>query len=176
MASSPYPEGMRRETAMMTVGNTLPVLQRAYRAAADKAVAPIGVSQALAWPMVMVGRQGDGVRQGVLAERLGIEAPSLVRSLDQLVDGGFIERREDPVDRRAKTLHLTPAGAAACARIETLLQALRAELYEGVPDEDIAACLRVFGVLEQRLGCAVAPLPAPAPAPVASAPAHGKTR
>lgn len=176
MASNPYPDGMRRETAMMTVGHSLPVLQRAYRAAADKAVAPIGVSQALAWPLVMIGRQGDGVRQGVLADRLGIEAPSLVRSLDQLVDGGFIERREDAADRRAKTLHLTPAGAAACARIEVMLQALRAELYEGVPDEDIAACLRVFGVLEQRLGCAVAPVPARSTPQVAGAAAHRKPR
>lgn len=144
---------------MMTIGFSMPVIQRAYRAAADRAVAPIGVSQALAWPLVLIERLGDGVRQGVLAERLGIEAPSLVRSLDQLVDGGFIERREDPLDRRARTLHVTPAGAQACARIETMLQSLRAELYEGVPDEDIAACLRVFGVLEQRLGCAVAPMP-----------------
>ena len=36
----------------------------------------------------------------------------LVRSLDQLVEAGFVERREDPADRRAKTLYLTPAGVA----------------------------------------------------------------
>lgn len=159
MASNPYPEGMHRQAALMAVGIAMPVLQRAYRAAADRAVAHTGLSQALAWPLVMIGRQGEGVRQGVLAESLGIEAPSLVRSLDQLVDAGFIERREDALDRRAKTLHLTAAGTAACAQIETALQSLRTVVYDGVPDEDIAACLRVFGVLEQRLGCTVMTVP-----------------
>lgn len=155
---STYPEGLNRESALMAVAIALPVLQRAYRAAADKAVAHVGISQALAWPLVMIGRQDGSMRQGVLADQLGIEAPSLVRSLDQLVEAGFVERREDAVDRRAKTLHLTDAGAAACAQIETALHALRATLNEGVADADVAACLRVFAVLEQRLGATVSGL------------------
>ena len=158
MSPSAYPDGLSRESALMALGIALPVLQRGYRAAADKAVAHVGLSQALAWPLVMIGRQGGGMRQGVLAERLGIEAPSLVRSLDQLVEAGFVERREDAVDRRAKTLHTTPAGAAACAQIETALHGLRGPLYDGVADADIAACLRVFAVLEQRLGATVSGL------------------
>ncbi len=167
---SAYPEGLSRESALMAAATALPVLQRAYRAAADKAVAHVGMSQALAWPLVMIGRQG-GMRQGVLADRLGIEAPSLVRSLDQLVEAGFVERREDAADRRAKTLHLTDAGAAACAQIETALLALRATLYDGVADADVAACLRVFAVLERRLGATVSGL-----APYAGAPADFPTR
>ena len=147
-----------REAALMSLGTALSPLQRGYRAAADKAVAHVGLSQSLAWPIVMIGRMHDGVRQGVLAEALGIEGPSLVRSIDQLVEAGFVERREDPADRRAKTLHLTPAGEAACQPIEAALRGLRATLFEGVPDDDIAACLRVFAVLGERLGRA-----APAP-------------
>ena len=142
-----------RETALMATTMLLSVLQRAYKSTADKAVAHLGVSATMAWPLVMIGRQGDGVRQIQLAELLGIEAASLVRSLDQLVAAGLAERREDAADRRAKTLHLTPAGAAAGAQIEAALRELRAGLFEGVPDADLAACLRVFATLEQRLGC-----------------------
>ncbi|GHC70890.1 MarR family transcriptional regulator [Pseudorhodoferax aquiterrae] len=150
-----------RETALMATTMLLSVLQRAYKSTADKAVAHHGVSATMAWPLVMIGRQGDGVRQVQLAELLGIEAASLVRSLDQLVAAGLAQRREDPADRRAKTLHLTPAGATARAQIEATLHDLRASLFEGVPDEDVAACLRVFATLEQRLGC-VMPSRAPA--------------
>ncbi len=157
--SDPEPSPQTREHALMTLGMSLAVLQRGYRAAADKAVAHVGVSQTLAWPIVMIGRMDDGVRQGVLAEALGIEGPSLVRSLDQLVEAGFVERREDPADRRAKTLHLTPAGVAACAPIEAALSLMRAALFDGVSDEDIAACQRVFAVLDERLGRAPAPGP-----------------
>jgi len=149
-----------REAALMKLGTSLSTLQRGYRAAADRAVAHVGLSQTLAYPIVMIGRMEEGVRQGVLAEALGIEGPSLVRSLDQLVEAGFVERREDPADRRAKTLHLTPAGEAVFEPIEAALNLMRASLFEGVSDDDVAACLRVFGLLEERLGRA-APLPWP---------------
>jgi MarR family transcriptional regulator for hemolysin len=144
---------MEREAALMAVTVLLRVLQRAYGSSADKAVAHIGVSQAMAWPLVMIGRQGNGTRQGVIAQLLGIEGPSLVRSLDQLVEAGLVERRRDSTDGRARGLHLTAAGATARAQIEKALHRLRAELFEGVPDADVAACLRVFATLEQRLGC-----------------------
>ncbi|SEB19388.1 MarR family winged helix-turn-helix transcriptional regulator [Variovorax sp. YR216] len=149
----------RREAALVTLGTSLGPLERAYRAAANRAVAHVGLSQALAWPLVTIGRLGDGLRPGVLAEQLGIEGPSLVRSIDQLVQGGFVERREDPDDRRAKTLHLTPSGAQACEHIESALVEMRKSLYQGIPDEDLFACLRVFDVLRERLGCPSPELP-----------------
>jgi len=151
----------QREAALMVIGTSLATLERAYRAAANQAVAHVGVSQALAWPLVTIGRHGDGLRQGVLADILHIEGPSLARSVEQLANAGFIERREDPADRRAKTLHLTDAGAQACAHIEAALIELRTQLYAGIPDEDIAATLRVFATLRERLGLSPADLPPP---------------
>src|ERR1043165_4407708 len=149
-----------REGALMTVGMMLPVLERAYRARANLAMAHVGLSQALAWPLVMIGRQGDGMRQGELATLLGIEGPSLTRSVDQLITGGYIERHEDPDDRRARTLHLTALGADACEQIEVTLRDLRNELYEGIADADVEAALRVFSTLAERVG---APTPAVPP-------------
>jgi len=151
MTSKP-PLAAARNQARLTFGVALPVLSRVYKAAADKAIGHTGMSQAMAWPLVMIGRQGDGVRPGVLADVLAIEAASLVRQLDQLVDAGFIERREDAVDRRAKTLHLTPAGRRTREKIEAALDALRAEMFDGIADEDVAAALRVFAALDGRLG------------------------
>lgn len=148
-----------RETALMSIGMTLPVLERAYRARANLAMAHVGLSQALAWPLVMIGRSGDGLRQGELATLLGIEGPSLTRSLDQLITGGFIERHEDPGDRRAKTLHLTALGADACEQIEDTLRDLRNALYEGIADADIEAALRVFATLSERVGAPKAVVP-----------------
>lgn len=142
----------QRDASLMMLSTSLASLQRGYRAAVDKAVAHIGLSQALALPLVMIGRHGDGLRPGVLATLLGIEGPSLVRSLAQLVDSGFVEYREDAADGRAKTLYLTATGIAAREQIEGVLRELRTSLYAGVADEDIAGCLRVFAALEQRLG------------------------
>jgi len=142
----------QRAASLMAVTSLLSPLQRGYRAAADRSVAHVGLSQAMAWPLVMIGRAGDGVRAGALAEMLAIEGASLVRPLDQLADAGLIERREDAADRRAKGLYMTPAGEAARDKIESALKDLRADLFETVDDADLAACLRVFSALEGRVG------------------------
>ena len=133
-----------RQQSRMAFGAALSVVARAYKAAADKAVGHIGLSQSMAWPLVMIGRLGNGIRPGVLADVLAIEGASLVRQLDQLAEAGLVERREDTVDRRAKTLHLTPAGTRARAKIEASLDAMRAEMFDGIADADLDACLRVF--------------------------------
>jgi MarR family transcriptional regulator for hemolysin len=146
------PAANPRQQARMAFGTVLPPLSRAYKAAADKAVGHMGLSQAMAWPLVMIGRLGNGIRPGTLAEVLAVEGASLVRQLDQLTEAGLVERREDPVDRRAKTLHLTATGLRARAKIEASLVAMRDEMFEGVTDADLAACLRVFAALDERLG------------------------
>jgi MarR family transcriptional regulator, transcriptional regulator for hemolysin len=141
-------------------GIGLAKLHRAYQAAADRAVAHVGLSHALAWPLMSIGRVGGNVRPGVVAESLGIESASIVRSIEQLVEAGLAERRPDPADGRAKTLHLTEAGHVAWEQIEDALDALRAELFADVADADLAACLRVFDALGRSLGCGLPELPA----------------
>ncbi|HEY0295391.1 MAG TPA: MarR family transcriptional regulator [Bordetella sp.] len=134
------------------VMSTLMVLSRAYRGAVDKALASYGLSQATAWPVIMIARRGDGVRQGVLAEALGVEGPSLVRVLDHLGTAGLIERREDAHDRRSRTLHLTEAGRDLYGQIESVIVELRRDLLKDASAEDLEACLRVFDSLKTTLG------------------------
>lgn len=140
------------DSSLMTATARLIVLSRAYRSAADNALAEYGLSQATAWPVILTGRLGDGVRQGALAEALGVEGPSLVRVLDQLVASGLIERREDPRDRRARTIHLTPDGDALRQRVEGVLVKLRRQIFKEVSHDDLQAFLRVFETLNTALG------------------------
>ncbi len=107
-----------------------------------------GLSEARAAPLIWVGRLGGGVRQVVLAAHIGIEGPSLVRLLDQLEAAGLLERRDDPEDRRAKTIWLTPEGEALTERVEHVLMELRERLLQDISDADIAATLRVFQALD----------------------------
>jgi len=121
-------------------------IRQALRRINGRALAPLGISTAQAYPLVIIA-QNDGIRQGELADRLDIEGPTLVRTLDQLGALGLVDRRTDPADQRARTLHLTPAGEALAARVEPVLYDTRARLLAGVPDEDLEVCLRVFDAL-----------------------------
>ncbi|MGY3453397.1 MarR family transcriptional regulator for hemolysin [Bradyrhizobium sp. USDA 4353] len=121
----------------------------------DQALADHGLSQATAHPLRALARHGTedgkGIRQGALAENVGIEGPSLVRLIDLLQAEKLVERREDPSDRRAKTLHLTAKGAAKAEEIEGVLRHVREDLLKGIPAEDLATAYDVLHRIEQRM-------------------------
>lgn len=117
---------------------------RQWRRLAERELVALGISEACAAPLLWTSRLGGGVRQVTLAGHVGIEGPSLVRLLDQLANSGLVERRDDPTDRRAKTIWLTPPGEALAARIEDILVELRGRVLSGVSRADLEAALRVL--------------------------------
>jgi MarR family transcriptional regulator for hemolysin len=124
---------------------------RLWRRAADKALDDCGLSHATAMPLVMLSRLGDNLRQGVLADHLGFEGPSLVRIVDLLVEEGLVTRAEDAVDRRAKILSLTDAGRKRVIEIERLLAGLRADLLSDVDAEELKVAVLLLSRLEAKL-------------------------
>lgn len=133
---------------------TLLRLARIYRREVNRALAAHGISDAKAMPVLHIARAGGGMRQGVLAEEVGVEGPSMVRILDQLCQTGLVERRDDPTDKRAKTLHLTAEGQALAKDVEDAVQVVRAQMLAGVSDADLSAALRTFAAFEAALDAA----------------------
>jgi MarR family transcriptional regulator for hemolysin len=130
---------------------------RAWRRIADAAAVEFGLSEATAYPLVFMSRLGEGLRQTTLAEAIGIEGPSLVRVLDQLCAGGLVERREDPTDRRAKTLHLTEKGRRTARDLTARLDETRARVFAAADPGDLRAGLRVFEIIEGTANRTAAP-------------------
>ncbi|KVA41048.1 MarR family winged helix-turn-helix transcriptional regulator [Burkholderia cepacia] len=128
----------------LAVSSLLVLSARKWRRTSDGVLNAYNVSEACATPLLIAGRLGEGVRQGTLAEHVGIEGPSLVRLLDQLCAAGLARRDEDPHDRRAKTISLTAAGRAVTAKMEEDLRVLRAQVLKGVTRADLEATLRVL--------------------------------
>jgi DNA-binding MarR family transcriptional regulator len=54
-----------------------------------------------------------------LGDRLGLSLPGASRMVDGLLRRGWLERREDPADRRMKRVGITAEGRKVIARIET---------------------------------------------------------
>lgn len=123
-------------------------LGRTYRREVDRALAKHGLSDASAEPVLYIARLGEGARQGAVAEAMGVEGPSLVRQLDYLCGAGLVERRDDPNDRRAKTLHLTSAGRDMAGVVEEVIRDMRGRMLADVDDTDLEAALRVLGRFE----------------------------
>jgi MarR family transcriptional regulator for hemolysin len=123
-------------------------LARIWRRKVDQALAAHGLSEATAHPLRILARGGKRVRQGVLAEELGIEGPSLVRVIDLLAAEGLVERQEDPTDRRARILQITPRGEAKVEEILKVMRKVRAELYGGIPADELATTFDVLRRIE----------------------------
>ena len=124
-------------------------LARVWRRKADQALSAHGLSEATAHPLLILSRGGKCLRQGVLADEMGLEGPSVVRLIDLLAAEGLVERREDPTDRRAKMLHLTALGEAKADEIKRVMRRVRAELMKGVSADELAITFDVLRRIEQ---------------------------
>jgi len=140
------------DQTLMQLTATLTHASRAYKAMADKVASQYSLSQATALPVLILSRLGqDGVRPGVLADALGLEASSLVRVIDLLIENGLVARHEDPQDRRAKLLQLTADGQTRAAQMEEALIPFRRNLFAEFAQADIDACLRVLTGLQSKI-------------------------
>jgi DNA-binding MarR family transcriptional regulator len=61
--------------------------------------------------------RNEGINQAGLADLLEIRPMTLVRQIDRMQEAGWIERRPDPTDRRARRLFLTEKARPILGRI-----------------------------------------------------------
>ncbi len=66
----------------------------------------------------------DGPRQTTLAERLGVEPMTVSSYIDRLEAAGLVERRPDPVDRRAKCVFPTEEAAATIDKVRSMARSV----------------------------------------------------
>ncbi len=121
-------------------------LQRAarlWRREANSDFRDFRLSESLTTPIWTLSKFG-GMRQRDLADHIGVEGNSLVRILDELVEEGLVVRREDPKDRRAKIVELTPQGQKVSGEVELVSRGLRASLLSNVSEDDIRTTFRVL--------------------------------
>jgi MarR family transcriptional regulator, organic hydroperoxide resistance regulator len=120
---------------MPTPGFLVWRLSMRWRAAVDRAVAPLGITHAqysVLASLYGMNRRGEQPSQRQLAEHTGLEpiyVSKLVRTLER---AGLVERPGDPADSRAVRLALTRAGNDTARRaikiVAELLQHLLAPL------------------------------------------------
>ena len=112
------------------------------------------------WAVLSRLERSEGLKQSELAEMLDLQPISLTRLLDGLSDGGLIERRADPNDRRAKRLFLTKEARPLMDRLAVLGEEVMAEVLAGLDDTDIDALLDRLAVVKENLRQAVQKKPA----------------
>jgi MarR family transcriptional regulator, transcriptional regulator for hemolysin len=127
-----------------TFGPLLHGTARAWRLKLDERLKPMGLSQAKWRTLLHLSLAGDALRQAEIAERLGIEEPSLVTLLHRLENEGWITRRSSSHDRRCKMVFLGRRAQRVISQINAAAEKLRHELLENVSAADLRTCVRVL--------------------------------
>ncbi|MCM5703016.1 transcriptional regulator SlyA [Larsenimonas salina] len=132
-------------------------IPRLWRAIIDERLAPLGLTQTRWTTLYHLSHYGEGLPQCELAKAIGVEAPSLVRTLDQLTQQSLIERRPSESDRRTKLVYLTPNAMPLLKQIESVVQQARVEMLAGLDQETLDQFDSILDAIEkngQKLLCA----------------------
>ena len=97
---------IREQDYERSLGFLVHDVARLRRLAFERRVRDIGLTRAQ-WFVLAYLIRTDGQKQSDLADETDMEKAPLGKLLDRLEEGGWIERRPDPEDRRAKRIHKT---------------------------------------------------------------------
>jgi MarR family transcriptional regulator for hemolysin len=125
-------------------------LSRTWRLRLDQRLRPLGLSQVQWRVLLLLARERKQLVQRDIAERIGIEGPTLAQLLDRMARRGWIVRRASAADRRCKTVHLTPKARGIVQKIRRITRAFRHELLAAISQEDLQTCRRILTALLQR--------------------------
>ena len=106
----------------------------------------------------------EGISQVRLAELTDIEPMTLVRILDRMEADGWLERRLDSADRRARCLHLKVKAKPLVDTIWELADLTRAEAFAGIPQRQSRMLIELLGKVRDNIAV-LEPLPAEGPEP-----------
>lgn len=102
---------------------------RTIRTRTDERARDLGMNRAQ-WVILAWLEMQPGLSQNELAALIELEPMAVARLIDRLEARGFVERRNDPRDRRVKRLHLMPDAGPALAAFNVWRDALSQRFVE----------------------------------------------
>lgn len=99
----------------------------------------------------------DGRTVGGLTERLGVEGPTVVRTVQRMETAGLVRREADPGDRRRVLVYLTPRGRDLEAVVPQLLRDVAQRAVKGFTEDEVDALLRMLATIRANLSHPTAP-------------------
>lgn len=127
------------ETFPFEIAETAHALRKAF----DRRAVGLGVTRAQ-WKVLFRLERQPGLRQIELSDILDIEPITLSRIVDRLEESGLVERKADPLDRRAWRLHVTAKAQPLIAKLRGIANDMIAEAFAGIDPKDIEIARRVL--------------------------------
>lgn len=125
-------------------------ISRLRRIVVDRALKPLGITRAQWWVLAFLSRR-DGMTQTALAGDLDLTKVAVGGLLDRMETGGFVERRSDERDARARRVFLTRAGQKLVSTIRTSVDTVETEILTTVDELELEQAGNVLVRIKDRL-------------------------
>jgi MarR family transcriptional regulator for hemolysin len=125
-------------------------IARLLRKRFDQRARALGLSRSQ-WQVLAHLSRHEGINQSGLAEILEIENITLGRLIDRMEEAGWVERRPDRNDRRARLLYMTEKVAPMMERMRALAEETRNEALEGLSAEQREALVDLLTHIRANL-------------------------
>ncbi|MCP5379969.1 MAG: MarR family transcriptional regulator [Novosphingobium sp.] len=136
--------------AYLRFGFLIHDVSRLRRIVVDRALKPLGITRSQWWVLAFLSRR-DGMTQTALAADLDLTKVAIGGLVDRMEQAGFVERRADERDARARRVYLTDAGQTLVREIRKSVEAVESEILDALPSDELDAAAKTLVKLKRRL-------------------------
>ena len=125
-------------------------VSRLRRVVVDRALKPLGVTRSQWWLLAFLSRR-DGMTQTALAADLDLSKVAIGGLVDRVEALGYVERRADKTDGRARRVFLTKSGARMVSVIRDNVQQVEQEIVSNLTDAEMGQAATTLAKLKKAL-------------------------
>jgi MarR family transcriptional regulator for hemolysin len=135
------------------IGTKLSVIARQLRLRFDQSIERSGITRAK-WTLIAVVARHPGSTQRTIAAALEVTEVTAGRLIDRLCADGYLERRENPTDRRGYCVHLTPLAQPMLDELGKIAKNYEDDVFAGFGDDDLTKLDALLEKLARNLAAA----------------------
>lgn len=148
--------GKKKDHSDYTLADLSPALTQAARSMRTVLTRNLTASGLYAGQdgVILALAASDGLPAGTLAQKLGVKAPTMTRTIGRMEAQGFVERRPDAEDARLTKVYLTETGRNSVGEIESSAAACDELATRGFSEKDVRSLVRLLKAIEGNLQAA----------------------
>jgi len=125
-------------------------VSRLRRIVVDRALKPLGITRSQWWVLAFLSRR-EGMTQTALAAELDLTKVAIGGLVDRMESGGFVERRADKKDARARRVFLTTEGQRLVETIREAVDAVETSILAQVTGSELEQASAVLLKIKDQL-------------------------
>jgi DNA-binding MarR family transcriptional regulator len=148
----------RPDPLLFHLGYLIHDVSRMRRRLFDLEAKALGITRSQWWVLGNLSRHGkDGMMQTDLAKLLEVGKVTIGGIVDRLETSGYVVRKPDINDRRAKHVHITAAGHKVLSLLTELGHQFNLKVCQAISSADIVVAERVLSTMKNNIKTQLGP-------------------